>query len=329
MNRKKESLSKSEQIIASITESVRLGKIVPGQTIPSINITAQKYGVARKTVVRAYEKLKGQGVIESKPKTGFFVINKKPNSKLKVLLVIHSFDGHWEILYNNFYAKVSGYCDIEIFFHHYNIKVLELIINRSVADYDLVIISSFNHPRIRSVVARIPAYKVLLVSRKDRLDDSYNYIIQDFYEGTYKALCEAKNQVRKYQKINLSFPENAGHSETLKQGFLKFCDEFLIENTVVHSFKDVEIKKGEAYFLINDNDLIRVLNVCKVRNWIPGKEVGVLSYNETPLKQVIRDGISVVSCNFEMMANEMASFIKEQKTIHKIIPIQFIERNSL
>lgn len=329
MSLRLEPLSKSEQIIASVTESIRSGKFVSGQAIPSINSTSQKFNVARKTVVRAYDKLKNAGLVESRPKTGYFVINKKPNKKLKVLLLVHSFDGHWETLYNSFREKVNGFCEIEIFFHHYNIKVLELIVARNLADYDLFIVSSFNHPRIKSIIGRIPAYKVLLVSRKDRLDDSYNYIIQDFFEGTYKALCKANHEIRKYRKFTLSYPEKGGHSTTLKDGFLKYCDEFSMEYNTVNSLTDLEVKKGEAYMLINDNDLIYLLNICRNRNWILGKDVGVLSYNETPLKQVIRDGISVISCNFLTMAEAMAGFIKNQKTIQEVIPIEFIKRNSL
>jgi DNA-binding IscR family transcriptional regulator len=329
MNQELGSLSKSEQIIASVTEAIRSGKIASGQAIPSINSTALKFGVARKTVVRAYDKLKRAGLIESRPKTGYFVINRKPNTKLKVLLIVHSFDGHWEVLYNDFRERTNGYCEIEIFFHHYNIKVLELIVNRNVSDYDLFIISSFNHPRIKSVVGRIPAYKVLLISRKDRLDDSYNHIIQDFENGTYNALCEAKKQIANYSKFNLAYPEKEGHSDTLKDGFLKFCNEYSMNFETANTLSELEIKKGEAYLIISDNDLIYLLNVCKTRNWTLGKDVGVLSYNETPLKQVIRDGISVVSCNFSMMADEMANFIRNQKSVKKIIPIEFIKRNSL
>jgi len=329
MNLEFQSISKSEQIISSVMESIRSGKYSSGQVIPSINSTAQKFGVARKTVVRAYEKLKIQGLIESKPKTGYFVVNNKPSTKLKVLLIVHSFDGHWEVLYNNFRERVNGFCEIEIFFHHYNIKIMELIVNRNVSDYDLFIISSFDHPRIKNVVARIPAYKVLLISRKDRLDDSYNYVIQDFCEGTYSALCEANSKIKLYKKFNLSYPEKGGHSATLKTGFLKYCKEFSVENSIVDSLKDLKIKKGEAYMIISENDLIHLLNVCKSNNWKLGEDVGVLSYNETPLKEVIRDGISVVSCNFEMMADAMSRFIKEQKSEKTILPIQYIERNSL
>ena len=127
--------SKSEGIISFVTESIRNGDFKSGEALPSISSTAEQFGVARKTVVRAYEKLKNLGLIESRPKIGFFVINKKPSTKLKVLLVVHSFNGHWEILYNSFREKVQDYCDIEVFFHHYNINMLDMIVSRNVTDY--------------------------------------------------------------------------------------------------------------------------------------------------------------------------------------------------
>ncbi len=329
MNQELESISKSERIVAFITESVRDGNIKIGNIIPSINATALKFGVARKTVVRAYDKLKKQGVIESRPKIGYLVISKRPNIKLRVVIIVHSFDGYWETLYNEFREKVNSFCEVEIYFHHYNIKVLELIINRNVNDYDLFIISSFNNSRIKNIIGRIPAHKVLIISRNDYLNSIYNAVIQDFFAGTYNALCSANSNISKYKKINLSFPEKSGHSPTLKMGFIKYCKEFSVPYSIYNSLKDVEIEKDEAYLIIDDNDLIRLLNVCKSQNWILGKDVGVISYNETPLKQVIRDGISVISCNFLEIANEMADFIKNSRSVQKVIPIEFIKRNSL
>ena len=329
MNSELESISKSDRIVAFVTESVRNGDIKIGKVIPSINSMALKFGVARKTVVRAYDKLKKQGLIESRPKTGYFVINKKPSTKLRVLLIVHSFDGYWETLYNEFREKVNDFCEIEIFFHHYNIKILELIVTRNSNDYDLFVISSFDNPRVKSIIGRIPAYKVLIISRNDHLNNIYNAVVQNFFEGTFNALCTANSDIAKYKKINLSFSERSGHSATLKMGFLKYCNKFNVKHSIYNSLKKVEIEKDEAYLIIDDNDLIRLLNVCKLQNWILGKDVGVISYNETPLKQVIRDGISVISCNFLAIADEMAGFIKKRESVQKVIPIEFIKRNSL
>ena len=47
MDRQDEPLSKSDQIIASVTEAIRSGELIPGQLIPSINATSREFGVAR------------------------------------------------------------------------------------------------------------------------------------------------------------------------------------------------------------------------------------------------------------------------------------------
>ena len=329
MSRETEPILKSDRIISYVTEGIRNGKLEPGNAVPSINVSAKKFGVARKTVVRAYDRLKEKGLIESRPKRGYFVISKKPGTKLKVLLIVHSFDGHWEILYNHFREKTNGFCETETFFHHYNIKMLELMISRNVPDYDLFIISSFNHPRIKNIIGRIPAYKVLLISRNDRLGQNYNCIVQDFFEGTLSALAAAHSSIKKYKKLNLSFPESSGHSETLKNGFLEYCSRFSMSNEVMGSLSENDILKNEAYLVIDDGDLIRLLEVSKNHGWRLGRDIGVISYNETPMKKVIRDGISVLSCDFSKMADEMAGFIKNQEAVQKNIPIEFIKRNSI
>jgi DNA-binding transcriptional regulator YhcF (GntR family) len=329
MDREFGSPLKSDKITASIIEQIRNEKLETGQAILSINSAAEKFKVARKTVIRAYNKLVMQGYIESQPKRGFFVVNRQPNVKLKVLLLLHSFDAHFELLYNEFREQAKEMCEIEIYFHHYNPNILELIVSRNISDYDLFIISSFNHPKVQGIIGRIPSGKVLIVSRNDRLENKYNTIVQDFFEGTYQSLVSVKKRIGKYNRLLLSFPEKSGHPETLKAGFLKFANTCGIFHKVLDSLDQIEIKKGDAYLLIDDCDLVKLLKVCKIRKWVLGKDIGVISYNETPLKEVIRDGITVISCNFSLMANEMAKFIRNRKVIHEIIPISIIIRKSL
>lgn len=321
--------TKSERIISSITGSIRNGDYKTGDAILSINAAAQRFGVARKTVIRAYDKLVMQGYIESRPQRGFFVVNKRPGIKLRVLLIMHSFEGHFQTLYNEFREQVDDLCEVEVFFHHYNIKILELIISRNASVYDLFIISSFNHPGIPRLIGRVPSAKILVISRNDRLELKYNSITQDFYRGTYQSLVSARERTGNYQRLVLSFPETSGHPESLERGFVDFCEDHGIHYRIFDSLKNCEIKKGDAYLVIDDCDLIKLLKVCKVRNWIPGKDVGVISYNETPLKEVMRDGITVISCNFSLMATEMAGFIRHRTAVQETIPISLILRKSL
>ena len=329
MNRKFGSPTKSEIIVASVTESIRKGEFSEGQVVPSINQASQKFKVARKTVIRAYEKLVEQGFIESRPKKGYFVVNRQPETKMRVLLIIHSFNAHFQLLYNEFREKVKDNCEIEIYFHHYNIKILELIISRNSSVYDLFIISSFDHPQIPSVIGRIPAGKLLIISRNDRLNGKYNSIIQNFFEGTYLALESAKEKISRYSRFILSFPEKSGHPQTLKAGFQKFVNDYKLNGQISDSLDESEVCKGDAFLVIDDADLVKLLRVCKTRGWKIGKDVGVIAYNETPLKEVIRDGITVISGNFSLMADEMSKYIQKRTIMKEVIPISLIKRKSL
>ena len=60
-----------------------------------------------------------------------------------------------------------------------------------------------------------------------------------------------------------------------------------------------------------------------------GKDVGVISYNETPLKKIILDGITTISTDFELMGQKTAELVLTNSTAHIAIPFKVTGRNSL
>jgi DNA-binding LacI/PurR family transcriptional regulator len=62
---------------------------------------------------------------------------------------------------------------------------------------------------------------------------------------------------------------------------------------------------------------------------VVGKQVGVISYNETPLKKIILNGITTISSDFTMMGKQTARLILEGSTQHVEIPFRLILRPSL
>jgi DNA-binding LacI/PurR family transcriptional regulator len=326
---KNAAVSKSEAIAEALSGAIRRREMPGGSSLPSVSEAATAFKVARKTIVRAYQKLKMSGYIESRSRIGFFVINNLPRTRIRVMLLIHSFDPHFEVLYNEFSERAGHFCEIDLYFHHYNMQVFELILNRNLANYDFFIISSFKHPQIAAVLSRIPRSKVLIISRSDRLGNSYSSITQDFCNGTYHALKQGSERLKNYHSLVLCYPEPKGHSNDLKEGFEKYCIESGMPFKTVERLDQCAVEKGCAYLVIELADLVRLLKICRLRNWEPGLDIGIISYNETPLKEVIRDGITVISCDFVQMASEMADAVKSGKSVHKIIPISLIIRNSL
>ncbi|MNN83807.1 DNA-binding transcriptional repressor EbgR [compost metagenome] len=52
-----------------------------------------------------------------------------------------------------------------------------------------------------------------------------------------------------------------------------------------------------------------MLNKVIQKKLIIGKDVGIISYNETPLKKFILNGITTISTDFEMMGRMAAELI--------------------
>ena len=89
------------------------------------------------------------------------------------------------------------------------------------------------------------------------------------------------------------------------------------------------ISKGEAYINLMEDDLVDLIEKIIADKLQIGKDVGVISYNETPLKKLILDGITTMSTDFEMMGRETANLILNQSSDHIAIPFSLTLRASL
>ena len=65
---------KIDFVINSIMMQLRAGTLRPGQRLPSIRDEAQRFGVGKNTIVEAYLRLVGQGILQAKPGSGYYVV---------------------------------------------------------------------------------------------------------------------------------------------------------------------------------------------------------------------------------------------------------------
>lgn len=88
-------------------------------------------------------------------------------------------------------------------------------------------------------------------------------------------------------------------------------------------------KEGHAWFVIADNDLIKLVKYGEEKGLKLGENLGILSYNDTPMKEIIRNGITVISTDFAEMGRSVSDFIKTRQAVQKSIPTRIKLRNSL
>ena len=59
-----------------------------------------------------------------------------------------------------------------------------------------------------------------------------------------------------------------------------------------------------------------------------GKDVGIISYNETVLKEVLADGITVISTDFRFMGERLADMLLKGEKVKVKNPFSMIRRKS-
>jgi DNA-binding LacI/PurR family transcriptional regulator len=153
---------------------------------------------------------------------------------------------------------------------------------------------------------------------------------QDFENDIYFALKEGLNKIIKYEKIMLIYPENAvyPYPRRILHGFRKFCVEHKLDFEILDKiYDDMILKKGDLFITIEEADLVNLVKQVRDDEYKLGNEIGIISYNETPLKELL--GITVISTDFKIMGETAAKMILN-KTKDKIkVPFNFIERDSL
>ena len=75
--------------------------------------------------------------------------------------------------------------------------------------------------------------------------------------------------------------------------------------------------------------MVLVLKSCKEQNFQIGCDVGIISYNDTPMKEFVAGGITTISADFSAMACQAARFATTKHKVQHFEPAHLIKRNSL
>ena len=150
----------------------------------------------------------------------------------------------------------------------------------------------------------------------------------EFEKDTYEALVYGLSNLRKYKHIVMVQKDSKEPFERY-DGLRAFCKEHGFTHECIGEIQGREIVKQEVFMVVNDRDLVNLLKQADRQQLVPGKDFGIISYNDTPLKEVLAGGITTLSTDFKLMGRTMASLINK-KTIETIEnPWNLNIRNSL
>lgn len=132
-----------------------------------------------------------------------------------------------------------------------------------------------------------------------------------------------------YHSLRLVFPTTSYYPQEIVQGFVNFCRDFAFEYHVLESAADQTLHKGQGFITVMEDDLISLLDRIRDQGLQLGKDIGILSYNETPIKRLLFDGISTISTDFETLGKKAAELVLTNERSKFENPFLFISRASL
>ena len=328
------SIPKYQQLINNVIADIQEGILKYGDKLPSINETSEDLYLSRDTVERAYKKLRDLGVIEAVRGKGYYITQVEPLEKLKILLIFNKLSNYKKIVYQSFVETLGEKATVHIHIHHYETGIFKSILTENLGKYHFyVIIPHFSDysPETFSIIDKIPKERLVLLDKNlEEIRGDYISVYQDFQNDIYEALTQGLDLLTKYKKMVFILPEDPGKKKlNIQMGFQKFCGANKFECSIMESEDFLEVHKGEVYISTEESDLVSNIKYARLKNLEIGKDIGILSFNDTPLKEVLENGISVISTNFVRMGSLAAELILEKRRMKVRNEFSFIRRNSL
>ena len=324
---------KYQQLANSIVKAIEDGKLQVDDMLPSINELSFQFEICRDTAEKGYKYLKNQGIIGSVPGKGYFIKSVDVNRTTKIFLMFNKLSPHKKLIYDALVSTLGDKAAIDFYIYNNDLGLFKKLLENSKTDYHYYVILPHFIEGVETAhkfLNMIPKEKLILLDKViPGVTGSFGAVYENFEKDIFTSLEQALPHLGKYHTLKLIFPENSYYPEEIVKGFISFCHEYTFNYKVVHDISDEPISRGEVYINLMDNDLVVLIERLIESKFKVGKDVGVISYNETPLKKIILNGITTISTDFEAMGIETARIIQDNQLRHIEIPFALTLRSSL
>ena len=321
-------IPKYRQIINSVCRAIEQGLLRRGDKLASINQICNAFSLSRDTVMLAFNELRSRGIVISVPGKGYYIERAELNFDKKIFLLFDELNVFKEDLYTSFLANLDDRTTVDIYFHHFNYQVYKELIRGAAGRYSAFIIMPATFNNTIDIIRQLPQDKVYILDRlKTDLTD-YPVIYQDFEQDVYDGMMEGKGLFCKYKKLIMVFPGGKEPAERVA-GFNRFCKEWGMESEIIRSVDKRNVQRGEAYLVVSDRNLVRIVKNAASRNFMLGQDVGLVSFNDTMLKEVVAEGITTISTDFIQMGRGLSDMVLNRLKTKIRNPSKIIIRKSL
>jgi DNA-binding LacI/PurR family transcriptional regulator len=265
---------------------------------------------------------------------GFYINRTDIITPFRILLLFNKISNYKKQIYNAFVETMGDLAIVDLKIHHFSTRLFDNFITEYLNEYDyFVIMPHFynDSDEIYNTIKKIPIEQLILLD-KDLPHTYFKYagVYQDFKNDICNALEEGWQPISKYDKMILVFPKIIPYPKEIITGFRSFCSSHDLPYQIIEEIgAGTVLKKKEAYIVIEETDLVTLIKCCQTQKLKIGKDIGIISYNDTPLKELLLDGITVISTDHHQMGVSAATLILENRKEKIKNPFAFIRRKSL
>lgn len=322
------------QIVHSVTKAIKQGRYKKGDRIVSINQLSNECFLSRDTVQKAYDLLERDRIIEAVKGKGFYINRTDIVVPHRVLLIFNRLSKNKKIIYDSFINTLANKGKVDIAIHHGNGDLLKELIELNTGQYDYFVVIPHFSSHIEDATTALgslpPGQLILLDKDMPELPNVVAAVFQQFEEDIMTALKSELSSLLRYNKLVFIQSAAIPHSSDIAQGFSKFCGQYGFAHAIKTGMRSDEILQPKtAYIVLKENDLVNLIKSCQQNLLEVGKDIGIVSYNETPLKEILMGGISVMTTQHAEMGRTAARLILENRKEKIHNPFTFIARKSL
>ena len=311
-----------KQVISQIEQKIISGEYAPGAQLPSMNELAASLDISKETIKKAYVILRDKGLLEPRQGKGFYVRGLEEERPLKILLLFDKLSSYKHVLFQSFIDKIGKDAEVTIRIHNQNLDVLEFFIDEDLDKFDYYLVTphfpldASSQKRMLGLLKRIPNRKLIIVDRNvPDLPGNYGAVYQDFSTDISYALAEGLDKLKKFSKLNVVVMPNSLYASQIIKGVEDFCMQNSLAVEFHNGVSEEIVRRNEVYLMLNsqhDSGLLKFARIARMQGLKIGEDISVISYNDFPINEIILNGLTAVSTDFEQMGELAARMILDR-----------------
>ncbi|GGM83158.1 GntR family transcriptional regulator [Dyadobacter beijingensis] len=323
-----------QQLVEAVLHATKTGLMDRGDRLPSINELSRQYAVSRSTIEKSYNNLRDMGILASQHGKSYYINRLDPAPELKVLVLFNQLNEYNKAVYDALIERIGHKAIIDFHIYHHSAAHFRALIRRKQASYShIAVIPHFlDDPESGyQAIERLPKDKLIILDKEvPGLAGHFGTVFEHFSRDIDQAIQELAPSLRKYQCINLIFPELTYYPPALRDAFTSACSKRNLICRISAALTKDMVRDGEAFIVLSDEQLMfLVRTIINNTSMIAGRHVGIVSYQDNDAKKAMLNGITTISSDWKAMGRSAADMILTGVSRHVANPFSVILRRSL